>query len=312
MSSLFILGNGFDIAHGIKTQYSEFRKFVLSLYPEALDLRDEIVYLEDFENIGPGEFAAEILLHTMDNSCGENWSNFEEALAYVNFNSKLPVANHKENETAEEDNEQMKDYLLYIDVLSSGFINCSKIWQDFFRIWIKDIENQIERGQFACISEMQKLFNSDKSLFLTFNYTKTLQKLYGIKKVIHIHNRVGQKLIFGHGESNATYNDELSSGPYISSSFLDDMIISFKKDTTSPLKKYSDFFKKLDYEIDKVYSYGFSYGKVDSVYIRKIVERINPNSTWYFTHYESNDKETLKIKKIKLRKYGFKGNFGTY
>ena len=90
------------------------------------------------------------------------------------------------------------------------------------------------------------------------------------------------------------------------------MIISFKKDTTSPLKKYSDFFKKLDYEIDKVYSYGFSYGKVDSVYIRKIVERINPNSTWYFTHYESNDKETLKIKKIKLRKYGFKGNFGTY
>ncbi|UKI38754.1 MAG: bacteriophage abortive infection AbiH family protein [Clostridiales bacterium] len=51
MSSLFILGNGFDIAHGIKTQYSEFRKFVLSLYPEALDLRDEIVYLEDFGKI---------------------------------------------------------------------------------------------------------------------------------------------------------------------------------------------------------------------------------------------------------------------
>ncbi|UKI37196.1 MAG: hypothetical protein L6V93_03155 [Clostridiales bacterium] len=51
---------------------------------------------------------------------------FEEALAHVNFNSKLPVANHKENETAEEDNELMKDYLLYIDVLSSGFINCSK------------------------------------------------------------------------------------------------------------------------------------------------------------------------------------------
>ncbi len=312
MSLLFILGNGFDIAHGIKTQYSEFRKFVLSLYPESFDFRDEIVYLEDFENIESGEFAAEILLHAMDKSCGDNWSNFEEALAHVNFNSKLPFANHKENETDEEDRELMKDYLLCMDVLTSGFINCSKIWQDFFRIWIKDIENQIEGGEFACISALQELFDSNDSLFLTFNYTKTLQKLYGIKKVVHIHNRVGQKLIFGHGESNMMYNADLTAGPCISSSFLDDMIMSFKKDTTLPLKKYNDFFKKLDHQINKVYSYGFSYGKVDSIYIKKIIEKINPNSTWYFTSYESNDIESLRIKKIKLRKYGFKGNFGIY
>ena len=73
-----------------------------------------------------------------------------------------------------------------------------------------------------------------------------------------------------------------------------------------------DFFKKLDHQINKVYSYGFSYGKVDSIYIKKIIEKINPNSTWYFTSYESNDIESLRIKKIKLRKYGFKGNFGIY
>lgn len=312
MSSLFILGNGFDIAHGIKTQYSEFRKYILSLYPDSFDMRDEIVYLEDFWNIEAGEFAAEILMHAMDKSCGENWSNFEEALAYVNFNSKLPFANHKENETYEEDMELIKEYLLYIDVLTSGFINCSKIWQDFFRMWIKGIERQIESGQFARINVLQELFNFDDSLFLTFNYTKTLQKLYGIKKVIHIHNRVGQKLIFGHGELNQIYNTDRTTGPCISSSFFDDMIMSFKKDTSSPLKKYNDFFKKIDHHINKVYSYGFSYGKVDSIYIKKIIERINPNSIWYFTSYESNDTELLRIKKIKLRRYGFKGDFGIY
>ena len=165
MRSLFIIGNGFDIAHGIKTQYSQFRKYVLSLYPDSFNMRDEIVCLEDFENIDPGEFAAEILLHAMDKTCGENWSNFEEALAHVNFNSKLPFANHKENETDEEDRELMKDYLLYMDMLTSGFISCSKTWQDFFRMWIKEIENQIESRQFACISALQELFYSNDSLF---------------------------------------------------------------------------------------------------------------------------------------------------
>ena len=315
MSSLFILGNGFDIAHGIQTQYSEFRKFIISLYPESFELRDKIVYLEEFKGIDAAEFAAEILLHAMDKASGENWSNFEEALAYVNFNSKLPFANHKENESDEENIDLMKDYLLYMDILTSGFISCSKIWQEFFRVWIKGIEKQIERGQFNCIPALQKLFDSNDAMFLTFNYTKTLQKLYGIKKVIHIHNRIGQKLIFGHGESDTVYNTQITditSEPCISSSFLDDMILSFKKDTTSPFKKYNDFFKKIDHQIDNVYSYGFSYGKVDSVYIKKIIECISPNATWHFTRYESDDVESLRVKKIKLRKYGFKGNFGIY
>ena len=83
MSSLFIAGNGFDIAHGIPTQYSRFRSFIIQKYPEALELRDQVVYLEDFESIDPNEFAAEILLNTMDKVADENWCNFEEALAYI-------------------------------------------------------------------------------------------------------------------------------------------------------------------------------------------------------------------------------------
>ena len=36
MSSLFITGNGFDIAHGIPTTYADFRNYVIDQYPEAL------------------------------------------------------------------------------------------------------------------------------------------------------------------------------------------------------------------------------------------------------------------------------------
>lgn len=90
-----------------------------------------MVYLEDFENIGQDEFAAEILLNAMDKAAGKNWCNFEEALAYINFDNKFPLPNHKENETDEEDQILMKQYLLYMDMLTSVFIGCSKIWQDF-------------------------------------------------------------------------------------------------------------------------------------------------------------------------------------
>lgn len=131
MSSLFIAGNGFDIAHGIPTKYRDFRSFVIQKYPEALEFRDEVVYLEDFEDIGQNEFAAEILLNAMDKAAGKNWCNFEEALAYINFDNKFPLPNHKENETAEEDQQLMEQYLLYMAALTKGFIVCSKIWQDF-------------------------------------------------------------------------------------------------------------------------------------------------------------------------------------
>lgn len=315
MSSLFILGNGFDIAHGIPTKYSDFRSFIIKLYPESLKFRDRTVSLQEAANMASDEFAAEILLNTLDKVAGKDWCDFEDALAYTNFNNKLPLPNHGENETDEEDHELMKDYLLYMDVLTSGFINCTKLWQDFFRIWLKDVQGQIDNNQFNSKDVLTVLFSQPDAQFLTFNYTKTLQRLYGIKKVIHIHNRVGQKLIFGHGRDNVVYDQfstEFSDGPHLSSSMLDDMIMSFRKDTESPFKKYDGFFRKLNRKVDKIYSYGFSYAKVDSVYIKRIISKIAPDATWLFSAFEAQSPEALRIKKIKLRKYGFKGTFDIY
>ena len=266
---------------------------------------------EDVADVDTEEFAAEILLSTMDKVAGDDWNNFEDALAYINFDHKFPLPNHKENETEEEDNELMKNYLLYMDMLTSGYIACSKYWQELFRLWIKEVQSNIEKDVFVSKGSLKEIFSSSDAFFLTFNYTKTLQHLYGIKKVIHIHNRSGQKLIFGHGQDNATYWNT-AERVVMGSSFLDDMLMSFKKDTISPFKKYNDFFKKLDSNVDAVYSYGFSYGKVDGVYIKEIIKRISPEATWYFTSFESNDKTALRIKKIKLRNYGFKGTFGEY
>lgn len=321
MSSLFIIGNGFDLAHGIPTKYNDFRKYIIELYPEALEFRDEIIHLEECKEIYEDEFAAEILLSAMDKVCGEDWSNFESALADINFDNKLPNMVCDNDWSEDECNNIWISYLMYMDQLTSGFINCTPHWQEFFRTWLNGVEQKIESGKYSVKKSLLLLFSKPNTQFFTFNYTKTLQKLYGIKKVIHIHNHCGQKLIFGHGENDVMYgthrmNDEHSekanAGPIIFSSFLDDMIMSFKKDTTSPLRKYNNFFKKLDASINQIYSYGFSYSKVDGIYIKEIIKRINCDATWFFTEFEAQDREAMRIKKIRLRNYGFKGDFALY
>ncbi len=311
MGALFIAGNGFDIAHGIPTKYRDFREFIIKMFPNALKYRDVIIHMKDFDDLDTSEFAAEILLNTMDRVCGADWCNFEEALAYVDFNNKFPKANHKEDETYEEDNELMKNYLLYMDRLTSGFIYCTQHWQKFFWLWIREVQIQIKPSMYTPKENLKGLFNDPEMLFFTFNYTKTLQKLYKLEKVTHIHNQAGQKLIFGHGQDDVMYGEK-SNEAYLFSSFLDDMLMTFKKDTEFSMIRCKKFFKELNTNIDRVYSYGFSYGDVDSVYIKRIVNSISPQATWYFTTFEANDTDAFFAKKNKLRQYGFKGTFDIY
>lgn len=316
MSALFIAGNGFDIAHGIPSEYRKFREFLIRKYPEALEFRDEKIYLEDADEIEQEEFAAEILLSALDQADGSDWKNFEASLARVDFSKKLPGPEHEEDETDEEDALLMQWYLLYMDRLTSGFIACAKkYWQEFFQQWIRELQIPIKPANFNKKDSLSRLFQRSDMKFLTFNYTKTLEKLYGINPVTHIHGTVGQNLIFGHGEEDVMYepfSGELESGVVIGSSFLDDMLQSFQKDTDLAQIRNKKFFRGLDTSIEQVYSYGFSYGRVDGVYIKRIIRRISPDAVWYFTEFESRDKESLRIKKVKLRNYGFKGTFGIY
>ena len=313
MSSLFIIGNGFDIAHGIPTSYTEFRKWLIDRYPDALSFRETTMTLDEYGELPIDEVAAETLVYAMDNATGEEWQDFEDALGRINFYKKLPGPTDEEhNEDDPKHNEKMGRYLLRIDMLSNAIIkSAEEYWPSFFSDWIKSIEERIEHNDFCARHNLIALFSDSNNKYMTFNYTKTLQILYGVHVVKHIHNRVGQKLIFGHGNCHAKYNEPFfdEGRAPVSSSFFDDFILAFQKDTSKQLRKYNDFFKRLDTSIDKIYSYGFSYSKVDNPYIKEVISRVSPNAIWYFTSYEAKNKEEIRKKKIKLRRYGFKGSF---
>jgi hypothetical protein len=169
MDKIVIIGNGFDIAHGIPTLYSEFRKFVANRHPGAIDKRDKTRYIENLEDVDKEEFAAEILVNTMDMACGLNWSDFEEALAHIDFSSKYPKPNHNENETVEEDNDLMKNYLLYMDMLTDIFIACSKIWSELFTLWIREVQINIKIANYQKKGYLREFFK-DENILGVFAY----------------------------------------------------------------------------------------------------------------------------------------------
>lgn len=306
MSKLIIIGNGFDLAHNIPTSYNDFRKYLIDNYPSAYRNRDRII---DIDKINDKKLiAVELMMYALDHTNGENWANFESSLSIINFQDKFPRHEHRED--PDEDNSTAAEYLKYIMNLILIFKNCVELWGTLLSEWISEIEKIIDNHGYDPIDSISRLLDGDTKI-LTFNYTKTLQKLYGKSGVKHIHNRVGQKLIFGHSTINPSYQEDCYNP--LMSSFLDDILKMLYKDTEKQLSKYKHVFQNISIDVKEVYSYGFSYGDSDVVYVKKIIDRISEKAIWYFTKFDYvKNKEFLRKTKIKLREWGFKGQFGIF
>jgi hypothetical protein len=134
MSALIIVGNGFDLAHGMPTSYESFRRYIIDKYPDSQEFRDMQIDIDDYADLLDDEFAAETLLYAMDHASGIDWNNFEDALGHINFYHKLPRHIETDDMTLEVDNRSAKEYLLLIDRISSAIIASSKWWQDFLDV----------------------------------------------------------------------------------------------------------------------------------------------------------------------------------
>lgn len=306
MSKLIIIGNGFDLAHKIPTSYNDFRKYLIDRYPDVYRNRNRVIDMDKAKD--KTLMAVELMLYALEHANGEDWSNFEESLSRINFEDKFPRHRHREDPF--EDDSTALEYLLYISDLTEVIQNCVTLWGVLLSDWIKGIERKIENHCYAPIDSVAELLHGDVRI-MTFNYTKTVQCLYSKVGVKHIHNRVGQELIFGHSKVNPTYWEVVSGA--LMSNCLDDILKYLYKDTQKQLLKYSTFFQKINCDIKEIYSYGFSYGKADIIYIKNIINQIDENTIWYFTEFDAlKNKEFLRKTKIKLRRWGFKGKFGIF
>ena len=257
MATLYILGNGFDLAHGLPTSYECFRCYlrrrkkdtILPSHDNTLGTFGEV--LEDLEKYYPD------IIRGLGNA---EWNNFEEALATPNPQFVK---------------------------LMNGF-EFAKFFKErlalAFAAWASDIEPN---------DSSNRLRIDPEARFLNFNYTMTLEKAYAVpdKHVLHIHGsaemyQVAQlfrgirwsssEIIFGHGQ-NGILDNPLVSHFYKNTK----KIFEEKQDgIVALLRGYGD--------ITEIKCFGHSFGAVDDYYFAKLAS-LCPKAKW-FLGYQPTDK----------------------
>lgn len=312
MSRLFILGNGFDIAHGFQTRYTDFKSWIESQIVTAKYERPWPyipIYNEDSDNQSARNDLMKLLIHMFErlNKSGSeyDWYNFEEALYYLDVEIYHDAAT--EDIITEEDG-ITQDYVMGLSIRNAdnlyGAINHIPI---LFSEWITSVNVlncQIPFGTNIILSNGQLC---EDDLFITFNYTETLEQNYCVpaRQILHVHGfrNDGSALIVGYGNSQER-EIKLSTfgGDYkYARKRLYAAMELLKKDTSSIIQKNQEFWKKIkEANIQEVYSYGFSYSPVDLPYIKKICSLIEPtqNVCWWVNSYNKSNEDKYK-KRIK-------------
>ena len=282
MNKLFLIGNGFDLAHGLKTRYSDFLLWYLNEITGKVLIRppyfeDGLVKLElhasppkDFCSItefneflkGNGQLKCknDFFKRLIDISTDFNWVDIEYEYykelrkAYdLVFNDIRTLDYMKDvNDCLKQIKEKLIEYLQTIK--------------------IEKPNRQIENHFFHDFSEMD--FDDYKVLYLNFNYTNTIdlysQQLYSdnvSQIVINIHGEIRNPenpIIFGYGDEMDEYYSKIENLNI--NEFLENMK-SFGYHKTRNYKGLKNF---LDDDEYKVSIMGHSCGLSDRVLLNSI------------------------------------------
>ena len=156
---------------------------------------------------------------------------------------------------------------------------------------------------------------SPKSFYLTFNYTNTLQSVYGILEanILHIHGSLkeslvnGEPLQFGNPEVYAERLKNRLENKYADNtwgSWITDAIptiVDLCKALTKNLKQNYDSLKNFiqNQKFDEVVVMGHSFMSVDKPYYDDILIPYLGECKWTFYVYDDNNKkDVLKFKQL--------------
>ena len=323
MSRLFIIGNGFDVAHGLPTKYRDFKFYLkekycvedkLYLLPdrylepnggEELDEEDCGKFLYNF--INNSMYGCKACIECTNDCCNCEWNQFEEALGRLNFDYIFNEASFFEFDYDEDDYpDEWANSRKREDIASNIEIAARNIYI-YFNDWIKsiNIKDATFKGRFDELIE-------DDSIFINFNYTSTLEDIYDVEDVFHIHGFIDENIIVGHGleqkEMDNLYDEYM--GKFTGAEYeLYKVIKFFKKNTDEIIVENRTFFESLS-DVTEIYSFGFSFSDVDLPYIRKICDSVDTEKVVWYQHKFSLDRG--EDRRNTIRSCGFKGSFDVF
>jgi len=202
MKNIIIIGNGFDLAHGLKTSYTDFLHYCLS------DTQVRGLFCEHFYYTIP-----------------KDKTEFLKQLKQFNFNFKSNLFKHFYTECLNKnwcDVEELYFSLIKETKNSNSIININAEFQVFKDVLYKYIKDTTKEKHI--VKNYQTFFNQfdiENTLIVNFNYTDTVkQYLKSSENLINIHGQIDDKdnlPIFGYSlttEKFKTYNLEKSDTEY--------------------------------------------------------------------------------------------------
>ena len=139
----------------------------------------------------------------------------------------------------------------------------------------------------------------EKSIFLTFNYTRTLEDIYEIRdnEICHIHGKVGDAdLIIGHcwnyGKEKISSEKFPSMHSIIASEFKEKIMAKLEKKCDDIVVDNTDFFGRIR-SIARVVVLGHSLSEVDMPYFREISRQVGNEVIWDISYHTDNDKKRI-------------------
>lgn len=227
-ATLYVIGNGFDLRHNMPSSLWHFKEFLLAM--------DSDIY-RDVE---------ECLL--VDN----DWSDLETALADLDVDMLINNLGHFMSSYGDEDwgDAGHHDFQYEVDQVIRGL---SKGMRSRFGQWIRQLPIP------SCEGLSNRLTKLDsQALFLTFSYTSTLRRVYGVgtDRVLHIHGSAearDDELILRHAwepESRASLNyraniADMDTRLMVANSIIDDYFCAASKPSQKLIAKHRHFFEGL-------------------------------------------------------------------
>lgn len=293
--ALYVIGNGFDLSHGVKSQYWNFRNFLRKKNTFLLDTLEIWIDRDDL------------------------WGDFEAGLAHINGSIMCEtLGDWMEDFDAYDPDGTVADILLAAEAAANPMHEIADELPEQFRRWV----NTLQPG--SSVLPFQQLLAKD-SRFLCFNYTEFLETLYGVpqKNILYIHGcrtKRNQSLILGHAEGAGEYGVALSErlswcantkDPqklFDAQSILADQLVemddAIEKKTRSIIQENVGFFRAQQ-DLTDIVVIGHSLSPVDWPYFETLKHYIAGEPVWHISWHGPDD-----LSRICIFAKGLNINFG--
>ena len=281
-SVLYIVGNGFDIHHGIDSGYSDFKEYLLN---HDKNLHGYVI------NYLPVK---------------ENWSNLEKMLVHLDADYLVSEAESFLYPYSSEDwsDSYHHDYQYELERVVTAL---SRDLKAGICKWIAQLDIPVHENLGCPALDLER-----EGLFLNFNYTPTLEHIYQVpeQNILFIHGKCSaenSEIVLGHGwnpKEIPDLNDVLDPegmDPRVmqGNSIINDYFGTTFKPTDKIIERNRHFFDNLS-SVSEIYTLGHSLSEVDLPYIKMVVDNADSGSLWKVSHHEKGELQKHKTKMNQL------------